>query len=109
MSKELKLCPFCGSNGHQTKNLKGRVSYSCENGMCPSYRVDMCLDEWQSRPLETALEAENKRLREALEKCEFGDSCGIDGPGRCPVCYGRSSHRDGCEVQSALNGGKKNE
>ena len=66
---ELKPCPFCGG--------KGEIEYRAKNALCDKVdhafvRCIKCkggwkpLNEWQSRPTEDLLTAENERLRQAL-------------------------------------------
>jgi hypothetical protein len=55
---ELKKCPFCGSEA-KTDDVIGRYVY-CPNPDCHMWRLEgeeIEIDEWQSRPLEDALQA----------------------------------------------------
>lgn len=69
MSDELKPCPFCG----QSATTNGGV-VTCSNEMCEMYYVRLLgAGNWQLRPIEDTLRAENASLREALhEQAGFG-------------------------------------
>ena len=62
MTDELKPCPFCGKNDSCYVDFDS-TCYECQScgAMCNS------LDDWQSRPLEAALQAQVDRLRKAIE------------------------------------------
>ena len=78
MTENLKRCPFCGGKA-RLKSSHGFNNVSCEN--CGTeYPVSFetrkrAKEVWNKRPIENELigkigklEAENKRLREALEE-----------------------------------------
>lgn len=67
---ELKKCPHCGKaaiycsiDGYAAE--PGHPTYWCR---CPDEYAIFVVSLWQDRPLEAALEAENKRLKMALQK-----------------------------------------
>ena len=76
MSKELKPCPFCGETPIFAVTADGENdSIDCRCGESECFLDDGRLDQWNCRPIEDAqavrieaLEAENKRLREALKE-----------------------------------------
>ena len=55
-SKEIRNCPFCGSEGID----KGDDEISCSNQECPMYWYDMESDKWNKR-------TEDQKLHKALE------------------------------------------
>ena len=76
MTEELKRCPFCGGEAKciEYYGLYHVVCYDCytTGRDCPS--IETACKAWNSRPIENELhkkieklEAENTRLREALE------------------------------------------
>jgi hypothetical protein len=67
MTDELKPCPFCGSDNKDIKNIKHRRSdVKCYN--CRARGPWRCSTiDWNHRPIEDALRAENARLREEFE------------------------------------------
>ena len=83
MSKELKQCPFCGEEANIVDcsyyHEKKSWCAMCGNPSCFAYTEahktkSLAKERWNKRPIEEALqkrieelEAENKRLREALE------------------------------------------
>ena len=63
--RELKPCPFCGNEPVVEGNL-----VACNNLNCPTYdnywtdpMIFTC-DQWNTRPIEDALQAENEWLKE---------------------------------------------
>ena len=75
---ELKPCPFCGG--------KGEIEYGAKNALCdkvdhPFVRCIKCkggwkpLNEWQSRPTEDLLTAENERLKNVIDVLELEAKC----------------------------------
>lgn len=76
MSEELKPCPFCGETPIFAVTADGENdSIDCRCGESECFLDDGRLDQWNCRPIEDAqavrieaLEAENKRLREALKE-----------------------------------------
>lgn len=78
MRKELKPCPFCGETPIYAVTPDGENdSIDCRCGESECFLDDGRLDQWNCRPIEDAqavriegLEAENKRLREALKEIE---------------------------------------
>ena len=66
---ELKSCPFCGNEPVVEGNL-----VACNNLNCPTYdnywtdpMIFTC-DQWNTRPIEDALQAENEWLKEELQQ-----------------------------------------
>lgn len=67
MTDELKSCPFCGSESTSRESYIDRKTYyRCSNLICPSNGW-FTFQEWQSRPLEDALQ---KRIDELTHKNE---------------------------------------
>lgn len=66
---ELKNCPFCGSEPEYFDNSgEGRTNMCwCTNRMC-SARDPMTVVEWNTRPLEDALQSKLEIAVEALNK-----------------------------------------
>ena len=82
MTKNLKRCPFCGSEAFLADDDEKNygVFIACSK-CCSSTEIfkteDEALIAWNTRPIEDEfaekikkLESENKRLREALEKAK---------------------------------------
>ena len=73
MTEELKPCPFCGSEAEFNSDEFGEGVFckSCganmHNGVYGEEGRKFASADWNSRPIENELEAENTRLREALE------------------------------------------
>ena len=80
MSEELKACPFCGKqpevkSGHDPENewfwvqcVASEDEEGCDNVMSEMQDdYNEAVKDWNTRPIEDALQAENARLREALE------------------------------------------
>ena len=73
MTEELKSCPFCGSEAEFKSDEfgEGVCCKSCGatlcNGVYGEYGRKLASADWNARPIENELEAENARLREALE------------------------------------------
>ena len=66
---ELKPCPFCGGEPVVEGNL-----VACNNLNCPTYdnywtdpMIFTC-DQWNTRPIEDTLQAENEWLKEELQQ-----------------------------------------
>lgn len=73
---ELKPCPFCGGKAAieygENNFFSNRTDYLYIR--CFNCRGDwMLFNNWQSRPIEDALRAENERLKKALEEIADGD------------------------------------
>ena len=79
MTEELKPCPFCGSEAEFNSDEfgEGVCCKTCgavlRNGVYGEYGRKLASADWNARPIEDELhgkigklEAENKRLREAL-------------------------------------------
>ena len=69
MSEELRPCPFCGNEPVVEGNL-----VACNNLNCPTYdnywtdpMIFTC-DQWNTRPIEDTLQAENEWLKEELQQ-----------------------------------------
>lgn len=89
MSKELKPCPFCGSNRiveeTETDN-SGCVPMTVwfvKCTACGSFKnsisnPDRAIKRWNTRPAEDALNAENERLKEALKEIREIADKGLD-------------------------------
>jgi len=65
MSEELKACPFCGGNDIVYEEALS-VTY-CND--CGGELDEGFGSDWNTRPIEDALQAENERLKEELQ-CE---------------------------------------
>ena len=70
---ELKPCPFCGNEAEFNSDEfgEGVCCKSCgatmHNGVYGEEGRKLASADWNARPIENELEAENARLREALE------------------------------------------
>ena len=58
---ELKPCPFCGGEAHYNPYLN---KVWCSNKECEGNSGSWKIAEWNTRPIEDALRAENERLKE---------------------------------------------
>jgi len=68
---EIKPCPLCGTKPYIRKyNAEEEDIVSCTVGGCPLSAGYITLSEWQKRPIEDALRAENEVLREACRVAE---------------------------------------
>lgn len=73
MTENLKRCPFCGSEAEFNSDEFGEgvccksCGASLSNGVYGEEGRKLASADWNSRPIENELEAENARLREALE------------------------------------------
>ena len=73
MTNILKSCPFCGSEAEFNSDEFGECvcCKSCgatmHNGVYGEEGKKLASADWNARPIENELEAENVRLREALE------------------------------------------
>ena len=73
MTENLKRCPFCGSEAEFNSDEfgEGVCCKSCgatlHNGVYGEEGRKLASADWNARPIEDELEAENARLREALE------------------------------------------
>ena len=73
MTEKLKRCPFCGGEAEFNSDEfgEGVCCKSCgatmHNGVYGEEGRKLASADWNARPIENELEAENKRLREALE------------------------------------------
>ncbi len=73
MTENLKICPFCGSEAEFNSDEfgEGVCCKSCgaamHNGVYGEEGRRLASADWNARPIEDELEAENARLREALE------------------------------------------
>jgi hypothetical protein len=74
MSEELKLCPYCGGlvkvAPHQGKAETEKLLMCCTNKRCPNEGNLFYFDEWQSRPLEDALQAKLDIVRELYSEAK---------------------------------------
>ena len=72
MTENLKRCPFCGSEAEFNSDEfgEGICCKSCgstmHNGVYGEEGRKLVSADWNARPIENELEAENDRLREAL-------------------------------------------
>ena len=72
---ELKPCPFCGQHARIfiSEGAFPRFIVRCGNSVCPKQptvetnSLEGVIALWNTRPIEDALQAENTRLRKALE------------------------------------------
>ena len=73
MTENLKRCPFCGNEAEFNSDEfgEGVCCKSCgatmHNGVYGEEGRKLASADWNARPIENELEAENARLREALE------------------------------------------
>ena len=73
MTENLKRCPFCGGEAEFNSDEfgEGVCCKSCgatlRNGVYGEEGRKLASADWNARPIENELEAENTRLREALE------------------------------------------
>ena len=73
MTENLKRCPFCGSEAEFNSDEfgEGVCCKSCgatlHNGVYGEYGRNLASADWNTRSIENELEAENARLREALQ------------------------------------------
>ena len=73
MTEILKRCPFCGNEAEFNSDEfgEGVCCKSCgatmHNGVYGEEGRKLASTDWNARPIENELEAENARLREALE------------------------------------------
>ena len=73
MTENLKRCPFCWSEAEFNSDEFGECvcCKSCgatlSNGVYGEEGRKLASADWNARPIENELEAENARLREALE------------------------------------------
>ena len=66
MSEELRPCPFCNiPPASKTSKIDGKEYYSCFNADCPNVSW-FTADEWNTRPIEDALNARIAELEAAL-------------------------------------------
>ena len=88
MSEELRPCPFCNMPAaSRTSKIDGKEYYSCLNVDCPNGSW-LTAAEWNTRPIEDALEARIAELEaaqarwvmasERLPEIEDGDSKDYD-------------------------------
>ncbi len=68
MSEELKPCPFCGHEFDTYVMESGEIMGSCSNIMCIAYGLFCSVEEWNTRPIEDALQ---KRIDELQRKLDF--------------------------------------
>ncbi len=62
--KELKLCPFCGSNKARRNDLYNWKAVCLDCGAESPY------EQWNNRPIEKALQVEIDRLRGVIQDIE---------------------------------------
>lgn len=62
MSEELRPCPLCGAMPD-----KLRTGYMCSTLGCALQEHTVSEKEWNTRPIEDGLQAENERLKEELQ------------------------------------------
>lgn len=70
---ELKPCPFCGGKEGRDIEIRSegveRIVYECDNCGATGphgYSAKNAFDQWNTRPIEDLLTAENERLKKAL-------------------------------------------
>jgi hypothetical protein len=103
---ELKPCPFCGQKSRERYTQVDL--FSCSNINCELCHVVFSAKEWNTRPIEDALTAENAKLRELLERVDdeftfyISKYLGVATPDGVQR-YANIHHR----VQSLLEGGKE--
>jgi hypothetical protein len=69
---ELKACPFCNKSPIE---LHGKWTgfVECITDGCPIILRKMTIEQWQSRPIEDALTAENERLKTFVNQLADGE------------------------------------
>jgi len=85
----MKKCPFCGkedvfiifrkdeNRGYHTMEYK---PFGVMEGRCPIEGKQFSIDDWQTRPLEDELEAENKKLTDEISRVSvYLGIHGVDG------------------------------
>lgn len=74
MTEELKPCPFCGGEAKciEFYGLYHVICCNCNIAGKDCPRRESAVSAWNARHIENELEAENKRLREALEFYALG-------------------------------------
>lgn len=86
MSKELKPCPFCGS---EAKLGICDFAYCTECGKATGWKrtTEAAVKEWNTRPIEAALQAENGRRQAKLDKAlDFIAAVSDEDGGFCSDC-----------------------
>ena len=114
--QHFKPCPFCGSKIQIQASFGGHEyfyhlhlseeSRSAQRSKCIldgkhfsiAYDQGLYVAQWNNRPLESALQAENARLREALEYYANDHAVPNDGP------WGHDSRDFGGVARKALEG-----
>jgi hypothetical protein len=108
MSDELKLCPFCEQEEtNQVDVVKIRSRFKCICVNCGTSSIDSITSEgavenWNYRPREDALQAENERLRKALETYADYHNWEIQPSGYPDLWHGKDAGPDVAE--KALEG-----
>lgn len=74
MTENLKSCPFCGGEAKciEFYGLYHVICCNCHIAGKDCSTRESAVSAWNNRPIEDELEAENKRLREALEFYALG-------------------------------------
>jgi hypothetical protein len=69
---KLEKCPLCGSNAYRkaVEEEVGYEAYCCSDPNCPLTHVMIRKELWNTRPLESALQARIEELEK--EKTEIG-------------------------------------
>lgn len=97
---ELKPCPFCGKENEAkyVVDYGGRTIFKCQ--WCGASHQSQ--DDWNTRPIEDTLRAENARLKDVLKQLEWLSRF----VNTCPLCYKRkeTGHADDCPIGTALKG-----
>jgi len=111
---EFKLCPFCGGENVGVESLgsyNGKLSwkqvwcYDCSATGNKAETENSAIESWNTRPLESALEAELLEMAEAVTSCsrtEHGEHMWVCMHcGRVTANMSDLDHYKGCPVLQA--------